>query len=94
MIAPYRRLLSIPRAWRFSLAGFVLRLPIAMLYLSLALFIVDETGSYSLAGALSMGSAVVVSIASPLWSRTADRLGQSRVLRATVPIQLIGRAHV
>ena len=89
MIAPYRRLLSIPRAWRFSLAGFVLRLPIAMLYLSLALFIVDETGSYSLAGALSMGSAVVVSIASPLWSRTADRLGQSRVLRATVPIQLL-----
>ena len=88
MLAPYRRLLSIPRAWRFSLAGFILRLPIAMLYLSLALFIVDETGSYSLAGALSMGSAVVVSIASPLWSRTADRIGQSKVLMMTVPIHI------
>ena len=89
MIAPYRRLLSIPRAWRFSLAGFILRLPISMLYLALALFIVDETGSYSLAGALSMASAVVVSIASPLWSRTADRIGQSKVLRITAPIHVI-----
>ena len=88
MIAPYRRLLSIPRAWRFSLAGFILRLPISMLYLSLALFIVDETGSYSLAGALSMASAVVVSIASPLWSRTADRIGQRKVLKLTVPIHV------
>ena len=89
MIAPYRRLFSIPRAWQFSCAAFILRLPVSMLYLALALFIVDETGSYSLAGALSMGSAVVVSIASPLWSRAADRMGQSRVLRLTVPIHVI-----
>jgi MFS family permease len=89
MIAPYRKLLSIPRAWQFSLAAFILRLPISMLYLALALFIVDETGSYSLAGALSMASAVVVSIASPLWSRMADRIGQSKVLKITVPIHVI-----
>lgn len=88
MLAQYKRLFNIPGGFRFSLAGFVLRLPISMLYLAIVLFIVAETDSYALAGALSMASSIVLAIATPLWSRAADQFGQSRVLRITAPVHI------
>lgn len=89
MISPYRKLFNVPGGWRFSLAAFILRLPISMLYLAIVLFVVAETDSYAIAGALSMAASVVLSIASPLWSRAADQYGQSRVLAITVPLHLL-----
>lgn len=89
MLAQYKRLFNIPGGLRFSLSGFVLRLPISMLYLAIVLFIVAETDSYALAGALSMASSVVLAIATPLWSRAADQFGQSKILRITAPVHVI-----
>jgi predicted MFS family arabinose efflux permease len=59
-----------------------------MLYLAIVLLVVAETDSYALAGAISMVSSVVLSIATPLWSRVADQYGQNRVLSITVPIHV------
>jgi len=89
VLAPYRKLFAIPGGLRFSLSGFLLRLPISMLYLAIVLFVVSETGSYSVAGALSMASSLVLAIATPLWSRAADQFGQSRILRITFPVHVI-----
>ncbi|MFM8192908.1 MAG: MFS transporter, partial [Actinomycetota bacterium] len=66
MLTSYKRLFAVPGGWRFSLAGFILRLPISMLYLAIVLFVVAETDSYSVAGAISMVSSVVLAIATPL----------------------------
>jgi len=88
MLAPYRRLFAVPGGWKFSLAGFILRLPIAMLYLALVLFVVAETDSYAMAGALSMAASLVVTVAAPLWSRAADQFGQRRILAVTVPLHI------
>ena len=89
MLAPYRRLFAIPNGWKFSLAAFILRLPISMLYISMVLFVVAETDSYAIAGVLSMGASVVISIAAPLWSRAADQYGQSKILKITAPLHII-----
>ena len=52
----YRRVLSRPGALRFSSAGVVARLPIAMVTLGVVLLVEGETGSYGLAGAVSAAS--------------------------------------
>ena len=88
MLQPYRNLFKIPGGWKFSLAGFILRLPISMLYLAMVLFVVAETGSYTTAGLLSMSASVVISIAAPLWSRAADQYGQSKILKITAPLHI------
>ncbi len=89
MLDAYRRLFAVQGGAKFSFSGFILRLPISMLYLAIVLFVVSETDSYALAGAISMVSSVVLSIATPLWSRVADQYGQNRVLSITVPIHVI-----
>lgn len=88
MFTSYRRLFAVPGGWRFSFAGFILRMPISMLYLAIVLFVVSETDSYALAGALSMFSSVVLAIATPLWSRAADQFGQNRILSFTAPVHV------
>ena len=89
MLNGYRQLFQVRGGLRFSASAFVLRLPISMMYLALALFIVDEKGSYALAGSLSMAASVVLAIATPLWSRAADQYGQSTILKITAPIHLL-----
>jgi len=89
MFNGYRQLFQVRGGLRFSASAFVLRLPISMMYLALALFIVDEKGSYALAGSLSMAASVVLAIATPLWSRAADQYGQSTILKITAPIHLV-----
>ena len=88
MLTPYKKLFKVPGGWRFSFAAFILRLPISMLYLAIVLFVVAETDSYATAGALSMAASIVLSIASPLWSRAADQFGQRRILSITAPLHI------
>ena len=88
MLAPYKKLFRVPGGWRFSFAAFILRLPISMLYLAIVLFVVAETDSYATAGVLSMAASIVLSIASPLWSRAADQFGQRRILSITAPLHI------
>jgi len=89
MLSPYRNLFATPGGLAFSISGLIARLPIAMTYLSVTFIVVHETDSYTLAGTISTGAALINAGFSPLWSRKADQLGQSKVLRFTIPSYII-----
>ena len=85
-LRPYAEIFSIPRAWRFSVAGVIGRLPMSMYGLGTVLLISAGTGRYGLAGAVSATSALGNAFCAPQLGRLVDRLGQHRVL---VPICVI-----
>jgi MFS family permease len=89
MFTPYRKLLATPGALRFSIAGSFARLPISMTLLSITFVIVHVKHSYTLAGTVSAGAALISTFFSPLWSRYADRLGQRKVLKYTIPFYIL-----
>ena len=77
---------SIPRAWRFSVAGVIGRLPMSMYGLGTVLLISAGTGRYGLAGTVAASGALGNAFCAPQLGRLVDRLGQHRVL---VPICVI-----
>jgi len=79
-LAPYAEIFAIPRAWRFSVAGIIGRLPMAMFGLGLVLLISAGTGRYALAGTVSAAAALGNAACVPQFGRLADRVGQHRVL--------------
>lgn len=89
MFTPYRRLFQTPGGLRFSIAGLIGRMPISMDSLALIFIVVHASNSYTLAGALAAVASVVVAIALPFWSRTADRIGQRRTLLIAIPLRTI-----
>ena len=88
MFSPYRKLFAVPGALRFSIAGSIARLPISMTLLSITFVIVHVKHSYTLAGTVATGAALISTVFSPTWSRYADRLGQRKVLRYTIPFYI------
>jgi MFS family permease len=80
MLRGYAQILRIPGARAFIVAGFVGRLPFAMIPLAIVLYVSATTGSYATAGLLSATEAIAAAFGSPATSRIIDRLGQSRVL--------------
>ncbi len=84
--APYAEIYAIPRAWRFSLAGVIGRLPMATYGIGAVLLISAGTGRYGVAGSVVAASALATAACGPLLGRLTDRIGQRRVL---VPICLI-----
>ena len=86
LLGPYTEIFAIPRAWRFSVAGIIGRLPMAMYGLGLVLLISAGTGRYALAGSVSAAAALGNAACAPQFARLTDRFGQHRVL---VPICLI-----
>lgn len=86
MFNNYREILSIPGALKFSLAGLVARMPIAVLGLGIVLFIQGVTGSYGLAGIVAAVFMIVQALAGPGIARLVDRKGQARVM---VPIVIV-----
>lgn len=80
MLAPYRRVLSVPGAWQFSLTGFVARLPISMVSLGIVLLVSTETGSYALAGTVASAYLLGNALLAVVVARLVDRLGQHAVL--------------
>jgi len=72
----------------FSIAGFIARLPISMTLLAVTFVIVDKTGSYTMAGFVSMGASLCTTFFSPLWSRIADERGQRKILRINTPLHI------
>jgi MFS family permease len=85
-LGPYLEIFAIPRAWQFSLAGIIGRLPMAMYGLGLVLLISAGTGRYALAGTVSAAAALGNAACVPQFGRLTDRLGQRRVL---IPICLV-----
>ncbi|OOL27757.1 MFS transporter, partial [Rhodococcus rhodochrous] len=76
----YRALFTAPGAAAFCLAGFVARLPIAMVGIGIVTMFSQLRGDYGLGGALAAVFALSYAALTPLVSRAADRHGQSRVL--------------
>ncbi|WP_137725216.1 MFS transporter [Prescottella subtropica] len=86
MIGTYREIFSARGAAAFSAAGFVARLPIAMVGIGIVTMLSQLRGSYGLAGALAAVFALANAVVSPLVSRAVDRYGQRRVLPAAAAI--------
>jgi len=85
-LRPYAEIFSIPRAWRFSVAGVIGRLPMSMYGLGTVLLISAGTGRYGLAGTVAAAGALGNAFFAPQLGRLVDRLGQHRVL---VPVCVI-----
>ena len=89
MLRAYGTLLRKPGGLKFSTAGFIGRMPIAMDSLALIFIVVAATDSYALAGALSAVGSIVVGAAEIYWARQADQRGQGKILRIAIPIRII-----
>jgi MFS family permease len=89
MFRAYGTLLRTPGGLKFSTAGFIGRMPIAMDSLALIFIVVAATDSYALAGALSAVGSIIVGAAEIYWARQADQRGQGKILRIAIPIRII-----
>jgi MFS family permease len=85
-LAPYAEIFAIPRAWRFSVAGIIGRMPMSMCGLGTVLLISAGTGRYALAGSVSAAGSIGGAVCAPQLGRLVDRLGQHRVL---IPVCVI-----
>jgi MFS family permease len=77
---PYAEIFRIPHAWRFSVAGIIGRMPMAMYGLGTVLLISAGTGRYGLAGSVSAAGSLSGAVCAPQTARLVDRRGQRRVL--------------
>src|ERR1700710_1283579 len=68
VFSPYRRLFTVPGAGRFSLAGWLARLPASTTGLGTVLLVSSRSGSYALAGGVSGAFAIAFAAGSPVWS--------------------------
>jgi len=89
MLGPYREALRLPGAAAFSAAGFVARLPIAVIGLGIVLMVSIRTGSYGFAGLLSASFALMAAAGSIFTSRWTDRVGQSKTLPLLSTLQAV-----
>lgn len=90
MLAPYTGILRLPGARAFVGAGFVARLPMAMLGLGTVLLVRASTGSYGLAGAVGATIAIANALGAPQIGRLVDRFGQRRVLLPAMVLHVVG----
>jgi len=79
-LLPYAEILSIPRAWRFSVAGIIGRMPMSMAGLGMVLLISASTGRYAVAGSVSAAASLGMAVCAPQFGRLVDRYGQARVI--------------
>ena len=77
---PYRAVLTLPGAWRFSAAALVARLPMSMVGIGTILMIQGIYGEYALAGRVAAALVVAQAIVSPQIARLVDRTGQRVVM--------------
>ncbi|SDD85148.1 MFS transporter [Actinokineospora iranica] len=82
-LAEYRAALTTPGARGPVLAALIGRMPIAMVGLSLLLYVQRATGSFATAGLVSAGALIGVAVGSVLQGRIMDRIGPSRPLLVT-----------
>src|SRR3954452_5474139 len=86
MLSSYRRVLRLPGTLLFSVTGLVGRLPIAMVGLGIVLLVSGATGSYGLAGSVSVAYLLANAAFSIVQVRLADALGQSRALPPAIAV--------
>jgi len=86
MTNPYAEIFRAPGAKAFSAAGFIARLPLAMMTLGIVTMLSQARGEYALAGAVSATFALANALIAPQISRLVDRRGQGRV---AIPATLV-----
>jgi len=79
-LLPYAEIFRIPRAWRFSVAGVIGRMPMSMAGLGIVLLISTSTGRYAVAGSVSAAASLGMAACAPQFGRLVDRYGQGRVI--------------
>jgi MFS family permease len=77
---PYAEALRLRGAAKFSGAGFIARIPLAMVGLGILLYISNTTGSYAFAGFMQASFTLTAALAAVISSRMSDRYGQRIVL--------------
>ncbi|NUT54181.1 MAG: MFS transporter [Saccharothrix sp.] len=85
-LSDYRTALTTPGMRGPVVASLLARLPIAMVGLSLLLYVQRETGSFAAAGLVSASSLVGVAVGSIVQGRLMDRLGPTRPLLGAVSL--------
>jgi predicted MFS family arabinose efflux permease len=90
-LLPYVEIFRIPRAWRFSVAGIIGRMPMAMYGLGTVLLISAGTGRYGVAGSVSAAGSLSGAVCTPQIARLVDGRGQRRVL---IPLCVLFTASV
>src|ERR1700691_796929 len=80
LLSPYAEIFRIPRAWRFSVAGIIGRMPMSMFGLGTVLLISAGTGRYAVAGSVSAVGSLGLAVSAPQMARLADSRGQRTVL--------------
>lgn len=80
LMGAYQEIFAAPGSVAFSSAGFIARLPIAMIGIGIVTMISQLRGDYALAGALAALFALASAVIAPVVSRAVDRFGQRRVL--------------
>jgi MFS family permease len=90
-LLPYAEIFRIPRAWRFSVAGIIGRMPMSMAGLGTVLLISASTGRYGVAGSVSAAASLGMAGCAPQFGRIVDRYGQGRVI---VPMAVAFAASV
>ncbi|MET1071281.1 MAG: MFS transporter [Umezawaea sp.] len=83
-LADYRAALTTPGMRGPVTAAVLARLPIAMVGLSLLLYVQRTTGSFAIAGLVSAGSLVGVAVGAVVQGRLMDRFGPTRPLLTVI----------
>ena len=92
LLAPYAEIFRIPRAWRFSVAGVIGRMPMSMYGLGTVLLISAVTGKYGVAGSVSAAGSIGWAVCAPQIARRVDTRGQHRVLLPLVAVFVLSVA--
>jgi len=93
-LADYRAALTTPGARTPVLTSLLARMPIAMIGLSLLLYVQRETDSFAIAGLVSAGSLIGVAVGAVVQGRIMHRLGPTRPLLFTVGLFMLATATV
>ncbi|CBJ83004.1 Major facilitator superfamily MFS_1 [Xenorhabdus bovienii str. Jollieti] len=80
MANPYRELLTTPGVMGLVIASSIVRLPQAMIGISIITMLVQKTGLYWLAGSIAGTFALTNALIGPQVSKLVDQRGQGRVL--------------
>ena len=89
--ARYAAILRAPHVAPMLVASMLARLPFGMFALALVLYLVEERGSFAIAGLVDGAFGIGAAIGAPTQSRLIDRLGQRRVL---LPIAAVDSSAV
>ncbi|MGH3170494.1 MAG: MFS transporter [Trebonia sp.] len=85
-LRPYAEIFRVPRAWRFSVAGIIGRMPMSMFGLGTVLLISAGTGQYGIAGTVSAAGSVGMAVCAPQLARLVDSRGQRAILLPLVTV--------